>query len=144
VIPVQLIIAGVIAATGFGAAWNIQSWRYGAKETARAQQILVDQRLSAAASIRRADDVIAAQSAAAGREIALRRDAAGARADLVGLSHATAAAMRAASASHAACLERASAVRVVLDQCGVAYQELGERADRHANDVKTLITAWPR
>lgn len=140
----QLIIAAVIAAMGFVGGWTIQSWRYGAKETDRAQQILADQRLAAATSIRRADNVIAAQSAAAGREVALRRDADGARTALVGLSNATDTALRAASASHGACLERATAIRVVLDQCGAAYQDLGAIADRHASDTKTLIEAWPR
>ena len=145
-IPAQLIIAaGVVgAAVGFGSAWKIQGWIQTAEENERAQQILVDQRLSAATSIRRTDNVIAAQNAAAGREVALRRDADGARTALVGLSHAADAALRAARSSHSACIERATAVRVVLDQCGAAYQELGERADRHANDVKTLTEAWPK
>ena len=140
----QIIIAAVIAAGGFGAGWKIQSWRYGAKETARVQQTLADQRLAAATAIRRADNVIQAQSAAAGRAADLRRDADGSRAALVSLSQSADAALRAASASHNACLDRAAAIRVVLDQCGAAHQELGERADRHASDVKTLMDAWPK
>lgn len=140
----QLIIAAVIAACGFLGGWTLQSWRYGAKETARAEQILADQRLAAATSIRRADNVIAAQSAAAGREAGLRRDADNARSALGGLHDAAAASMREASASINACLERANAIRVVLDQCGAAYQDLGAVADRHASDVKTLTDAWPQ
>ena len=140
----QILIAAVIAASGFAGGWTVQSWRYGAKETARVQQILVDQRLAAAASIRRADNVIEAQRQAAGRAADLRRDADSSRAALVSLHDATATALRAASASHAACTERATAISVILDQCGAAYQELGQRADRHANDAKTLMDAWPR
>lgn len=140
----QLIIAAVIAASSFAGGWTIQSWRYGAKEKARVEQILVDQRLAAATAIRRADNVIQAQSAAANRAADLRRAADGSRAALVSLSHAADSALRAASASHNACLERATAIRVVLDQCGAAYQDLGTVADRHASDVKTLTDAWPK
>ena len=141
---IQLIIAAVIAASSFLGGWAIQSWRYGAKETARAQQILVDQRLAAATAIRRQDNVIQAQSNAANRAVDLRRAADGSRAALVGLSLAADSALRAASASHNACLDRATAIRVVLDQCGAAYQDLGAVADRHASDVKTLTEAWPK
>lgn len=59
------------------------------------------------------------------------------------LSHAAEQALRDAATSHSACINRATAIRVVLDQCGAAYQELGTVADRHANDAKTLIEAWP-
>ena len=141
---IQLIIAAVIAASSFIGGWTIQSWRYGAKETARAQQILVDQRLAAATAIRRLDNGIQAQNAAVVRERDLRMAAAGSRDALIGLHDASASALRAAESSHSACVDRAAAISVVLDQCGAAYQGLGEVADRHASDVKTLIDAWPK
>lgn len=142
--PIQLIAALLIAAGGFGSAWQIQSWRYDAKEKARVEQILVDQRLSAAVSIRRADNVIAAQNAAAGREVALRRDADGARTALVGLYAATDAALRNAATSQAACLDAAAALNDVLKQSTERYRSLGETCDRHVNDLKTLTSAWPK
>jgi threonine dehydrogenase-like Zn-dependent dehydrogenase len=144
----QLLIALAIAAAsllgGFGSAWKIQSWRYGAKENARAQQQLADERLAAKTAVRRIDNVIEAQSASVVRERDLRAAAAGSRSALVGLHDAAASALRAASASQSACTNRAAAISVVLDQCGAAYQELGAIADRHASDVKTLTDAWPR
>ncbi len=143
-IPPQLIIAAVIAATGFAGGWTIQSWRYGAKENEHAQQVLADQRLSAATSIRRADNVIDAQNAAAGREVALRRDAAGARTALVSLHDASAEAMRDAATTHAACLVRAATFSELLDTVAAAGGDLAEKAGRHTNDVRTLSDAWPK
>lgn len=139
----QIIAAALIAAVGFGSAWQIQSWRMDAREKERAEQELVDQQLSAKAAIRRQEKVIEAVNASNVREVTLRRDAAGSRAALVGLSHAAEQALRDAATSHSACINRATAIRVVLDQCGAAYQELGTVADRHANDAKTLMDAWP-
>lgn len=140
----QIIIAAVIAAIGFGGGWKIQEWRYGAKENERAKQVLVDQRLAAATAIRRADNVIEAQSAAAVRAVGLRRAADGSRAALVGLHDAAASALRAASASQAACLERATALSELLGTVAAAGGDMAEKADRHANDVRTLSEAWPK
>ena len=140
----QIIIALVLTVIGFTGGWTVQSWRYGAKETKRAEQQLVDQRLAAATTVRRLDNSIQAQNAAVSRNRDLRMAAAGSRDALIGLHDASAAALRESSASLAACTDRATAISVVLDQCGAAYQRLGEKADRHASDVKTLIDAWPR
>lgn len=141
---IQIIIAAVIAASSFLGGWTLQSWRYGAKENARAQQILVDQRLAAATAVRRADNVIEAQSSAAVRAVDLRRAADGSRAALVGLHDAAASALRAASASQAACLERATALSELLDTMGRTGGDIAQKADRHANDVRTLSEAWPK
>lgn len=32
----------------------------------------------------------------------------------------------------------------VLGECQARYRELGQKADGHANDVQTLIDAWPK
>lgn len=135
------ILAAVLSATG---TWKVQQWRMDAKEKEHVEQILDAERRAAAKALRNQETVIAAQSEAARRAADLRRDAAGSRDALVGLSHATDQTLRDAAASHAACTERAAAIRVVLDQCGGAYQELGAIADRHASDVKTLMDAWPK
>jgi hypothetical protein len=140
----QLIAAAVVALAGFGSAWQIQTWRYGAREAAHEQQKLADQQRAAAAAIRQSEAVIAAQSAAAARVATMRRDADGARAALVSLHDAADAAMRSAETSHAACLVAADAERVVLGQCSESYRSLAEVADGHAGDVKTLMDAWPR
>ena len=140
----QLILALIIALTGFGSAWKIQDWRYGAREAEHAQQILADQRLSAAVAIRRADNVIDAQNAATIRDRGLRDAAAGARAALVGLHDAAGRAMRDAEASHSTCVDAATAQRAVLTQCAESYQGMAEVADRHVSDIKTLIDASPK
>lgn len=140
----QIIIAAVIAVTSFVGGSTVSTWRCGAKENARAQQTLADQRLSAAASIRRTDNVITAQNAAAGREVVLRRDADGARTALIGLHDAAEAAMRDAATTHAACLNRAATFSELLNTMGAAGGDLAQKAGRHANDVHTLSDAWPK
>lgn len=145
---IQLVIAtavtAAVAATSFGSAWQIQSWRYAAKEAQHEKQKLADVQQSAAATIRRADNIIAAQDAAKNRDSALRVDVAGARNALVGLHDAAADALRAAGASQAACLERAATLSELHQASARKYVELGEKADRHASDIQTLIEAWPK
>ncbi len=140
----QLIVAGVIALGSFGTAWKVQEWRYQAKEAEHAEQQLANERSAATAAIRRTETVIQAQSAAAVRSAALRRDADGARAAAISLHDAAAAAMRDASVSHAACTERASALGDVLGAVEAAGRSMAEKADRHALDAETLSAAWPR
>ena len=140
----QLIAAAVVALAGFGSAWQIQTWRYGAREAAHEQQKLADQQRAAAAALRQSEAVIAAQSAAAARVATMRRDADGARAALLGLFDATEQAMRSAETSHAACLVTADAERVVLGQCSESYRSLAQACDGHTSDLKTMMDAWPR
>lgn len=140
----SLIINLVIAVAGFGSAWQIQTWRMDAREKEYVEQALADQQLSAKAALRRQEKVIEAVNDSAVREIALRRESAGARTALVSLSHAAEQALRDAATSHDACINRASAFNDVLQQSTERYRSLGETCDRHASDVKTLIEAWPR
>jgi hypothetical protein len=90
-------------------------------------------------------NVVKAQNDAKAREIPLRLAAAAAlsesdslRDDLATLR------MQLDSATHDAAVNRAVAIGDVLGQCAKEYQGLAERADRHANDLKTLIQAWPQ
>lgn len=140
----QLIVAGVIALGSFGTAWRIQDWRYQAKEAEHAEQQLANERSAATAAIRRTETVIQAQSAAAVRSAALRRDADGARVAAISLHDAAATAMRDAAVSHAACTERATALGDVLGTVEAAGRAVSEKADRHALDAQMLVEAWPR
>lgn len=140
----QIIIAAVIAALGFAGGWQIQSWRYGSKENERAKQELANIQQSAAADIRRLDNVIVAQNEAAALEQRLRVDAASSRSALVGMSDATARALRTAQTSHEACLNRAAALGDVLTELGRAGGELAEKAGRHTKDIRTLMDSWPQ
>ena len=141
---VQIIIALVIALGGFGSAWKVQDWRYGAKEAERAEQELANQQRAAAAAIRQSEAVIQAQSAATIRVAALRRDADGERSALIGLSHATDAAMRAAAVTHEACVERAATLGELFNTSAKEYTSMAEKAGNHASDVQTLTDAWPK
>lgn len=140
----QLIVAGVIALGSFGTAWKVQEWRYQAEKAQHVEQQLANERSAATAAIRRTETVIAAQSAAAVRSAALRRDADGARAAVVSLHDAAAQSMRDAATSHAACTERSSALGDVLQASAERYRSLGETCDRHVSDIKTLIESWPK
>ena len=135
------LLAAVVAATG---TYKIQSWRYGAKEAEHAQQHLADERSAATAAIRRTETVIQAQSAAAARGAALRRDADSARMAAISLHDAAAAAMRDAAVSHAACTERIGAIGELLGTVEEAGRSMAEKADRHALDAGMLVESWPR
>jgi hypothetical protein len=135
---IQLAIAGVIAAASFGGAWAIQDWRYGAKEKERVEEELAQVQADAATAIRRADNIIVAQNEATALERSLRRSVAANRDALVRLSDAAEAALGTAAASHSACLDRAAAFKEVFGQCSREYVGLGEKADRHAIDIRAL------
>lgn len=139
----QLIIAAVIALGSFGAAWQLQEWRYGAKESERVEQQLESERLAAKGALRNADRVIAAQNKAQAHERGLRMDAAGARATADRLLDAKDAALRTAATSHAACLERTRAFGELLGAMETAGRGMAEKADRHASDAQRLSESWP-
>lgn len=136
-----IVIALVAALGGFGAAWKIQNGNIASLEKAHVEQELADQRSASTAAIRRQEINIAAISAGVVREASLRRDVAGTRSALVGLSDASGEALRAASASKEACLERAATYDKVLRASAGRYVELAERADRHVNDIQTYSAA---
>ena len=146
--PIQLIIAAVIAAIGFaggfGTAWKIQAGNINEKEAAHAKQELANVQQSAAADIRRLDNAITAQNRATARAVALRRDADLARTELGRLRLAVNSAVQTASTDPVACPERAASLGDVLTELGRAGAELAAKADRHVNDVKTLIDSRPK
>ena len=140
--PIQLIIAAIIAAMGFaggfGAAWKIQAGNINAKEAAYAKQELANVKQAATAAIRNRDTVIDAQNRANTRSIALRRDAESARTELARLRSATTSTVQAARADPVTCPDRAAALGDVLTELGRAGGELAEKADRHVSDLRTV------
>lgn len=134
------LIAASIAATG---AWQIQNWRFDAKETEREQQKLVEVRQSAATAIRQLDNVLVAQNAGAARAIRLRSDLDSARTELDRLRIALRA-LPSADPTTGACPNRADPARQLLATCAAELVEMGGIADRHASDAKTLTDAWPK
>lgn len=139
----QIIIAAVIAATGFGAGWQLQSWRFDAKEKAHAEQKLAQIQHNAAASIRRMDNTIQAQRAATSRAVALRTDRDRAYSELERLRD-TLANMPRASATASTCAESGSKRNVVLLECLASYEALARDADLWKNDALMLRDAWPK
>ena len=140
----QLVIAAIIAALGFGSGWQIQSWRYGAKEKANAESKLAQVQQSAAASIRRVDNTLDAQNAATARSVGLRRDRDSAYAELDRLRAQLFRTMPGASSTTGTCPNRADPARELLAACAAELVEMGGIADRHASDALMLQQAWPK
>lgn len=139
----QLIITAIIAGVGFYGGWHVQTIRYTAKVAAHAKQELAQVQQSAAASIRRMDNVITAQNAAAVRGVGLRRDRDRALSELERLRSAIAGTVPVTSDAPGACVERTNTADQLLLECAADLTELAGKADRHASDVQTLMAAWP-
>lgn len=143
---IAALLGAAIAATS---AWNIQGWRLGGQITALQAQ-------HAAAQAKAEADARAAQltidttyqealNAARTREVSLRRERDAARTESDGLREQSLdAARRLAAAPHATVLDYATTAGELLADCSRGYQELAATADGHANDVRTLIEAWPQ
>jgi hypothetical protein len=147
-IPPQLIVAGIIAtasaATGFGAAWQIQSWRSDAKELQHAEIALENQRLIAAARARNDQALIDAASAGVARGIAIRRDSDSTRSAVVGLRDDTQAFVRNAAAEPATCPDRTATLGELFNTMAAAGGEFTQKADHHVNDIRTMREAAPK
>ena len=139
----QIIIAAVIAATGFGAAWKIQDQRFDAKEKTHAEQKLAQVQLSAAADIRRADNVILAQNQAAHRTGRLLRDLGSSRTELDRLRD-TIRTMPRDDVTTCTSTESGSKRNDVLLECLASYEALARDADLWKNDALMLRDAWPK
>ena len=138
-------VAGVLA---FGAAWQVQAWRYDAQieglkaqhaeATAKAQS---DARATEKAL---SDKLQEAQNNATKRENKLRNDAAAARSTADGLRD-TIYSIRAdlPSYSQSAAAKTADTAAELLGVCADEYRSVAEAADRIASDRQTLIEAWP-
>lgn len=144
-----LIIGAASALLAFGGAWKVQGWRYG-EQINEIKHNLAEQRVAAVTAARteektRYEKVLAAERAAKQRSETLARDAAGARAESNRLRDELAAAKRRVpQESTAAIRERTALLTDLLGDCSENYQGMAGTADRLANDVRTLIEAWPR
>ena len=78
------------------------------------------------------------------REAALRSDAAASRGALERLRNAVRAASGGVPGSASNPIGGPATAAELLAQCAAEYQSLGERADQHASDVRTLTEAWPK
>ena len=141
-----IIIAAALAGW---AGWSVQGWRMGeqiaALKTAQAEAVNTATREARAQESKRFQGVQDAQAAAQTRAVAARRDADAARSELDRLRGTLSIARGGVPGESAtACTQRADAAGDVLGQCAAAYSDLAAIADRHANDARTLIEAWPK
>lgn len=135
------LIAAALAATG---AWKVQDWRYGAKEKERVESQLADERLAATARVRREEQIITAQNEAQARARRNRLDAAGSRAAADGLRDDIMRTRAEAATSLDACTLRTNTLSELLGTVEAAGRGMAEKAGLHANDVQTLMEAWPK
>jgi len=141
---------GIVAgALGFAGGWQTQGWRLGEQisKMKEAQALAVNAATpeASATESRRFTNVQEAQNAAQKRAQTARLDADRARTELDRLrDQLTSARGGVPGESPAACTQRADAAADVLSQCATAYLDLAAIADRHANDARTLIEAWPK
>ena len=141
-LAIALLIAAASGLSGFGAAWKVQSWRFDAKEKQHAEQVLADERLAAETAINRQGKVIKAVNASVVSQATLRVAAAKSRVATDGLRDDSARALRDATTSITACIERATTLSELLNAMADAGGQLAEKADRHADDAGTCHAAW--
>ena len=149
--PQLAAFVGAVA-IGFGLAWNLQGLRLDALDIEfRRYQSEVEQ--NAIAAKRAAMDkenfwrqeVENARINAKSREARLRRDVANAQSAVVGLRNDLGTLRaRLATSTEASVLDAADSIGVLFVKCADDYRAMAEVADRHANDTKTLIEAWPK
>jgi hypothetical protein len=145
----EILIIGVIAV---GAAWGIHEFLEHERDIGRAEvQVRWDKQIEADKEARRVreaeltrqrDDAVAQRDE---REKTIRNLAAGSSAASLGLRDTlNAISSSVPTASIEALRQSTTALSSVLNECQGRYRELAEKADRHANDAKTLDDAWPK
>lgn len=139
-----LATAIVSGALFFIGGYQLEKYRWNSHEKTVLEQRINDERELARNNRRMVQNVVDAANASRVRETKLRADADSSRGELGGLRDASTRALQDARTSLDTCTQRATSFSKLLAQCGAAYQELGERADRHVSDIQTLISAWPK
>lgn len=138
-------IATIVSAiAGFGLAWNLQAHQITKLELEHAEQRIATARATRAALERNSTAVIQAQNDAAARAVVLRRDADAARRAATGLRDDIDIASRAAATSIDACTVTATTYGRLLLASAEEYRSLAEVCSRHVQDIRTLVSAWPK
>ena len=138
---IAALVGAVIAAKAQGRLMDAQLSQL-KTEYATAQAQAVEK--AHAETIRLQSQKDAAERLARARQSDLARDAAGARHDLERVRNASTEALLLSGHSHAACIDRATALKDVFDQCSGAFTGLAATADRLDSDRQTLTDAWPQ
>ena len=144
----HIAATAVAGALAFGAAWQVQAWRYGeqiadlkrehaeaiASSAKTALKLTEHYRENADAAVRKSEARAAQNKRDADR---LRAELDGLRGDLANVPE------RIRNASREAVDQYATTATVVFGECAARYSELAVSATGHASDVQTLMDAWP-
>lgn len=147
-IPVQLIVAGTIAAASFAGAWAIQENRYEAilakRASDQATALVAATENALAETIALQEKANAAERKHQGLLADMRRDLARARSVADGLRNDLNAASSALpSASCDSIRQHAATLNSVFGECAAEIEGLAESASRHALDTVKLLESWP-
>ena len=148
-IPVQFIVAGVIAAASFGAAWTYQGAKYErviAEQRAAQSALLAEAYANAQRETERmAQAKDEAERKAAIRIADLRRDLARTRSVADGLRNDLATARTTLpDASCSTVRAYAITANTILDECGSALFEMAGNAESQRLDALKLLESWPK
>lgn len=139
---VLIVVSSALSAIlAGGAAWQYQKHRY---EAEKADLYLSAQSALRAQEKRYAELVRKAEDQAKARIRATRVDADRARLVADGLRNDLNRAVTAASNTPTTCPSTAAALGELLADVEAEGRKLAETCDGHANDVRTLIEAWPK
>ena len=127
----------------------MQSWRYTGQiatiQAARLEAVNTATREARAQESETFSRSARCQAAAQTRAVAARRDADAARSELDRLRGTLSIARGGVPGeSAAACAQRADAAETYSASAQQRIRDLAAVADRHANDARTLIEAWPK
>lgn len=140
----SLIAAAVAGAIGFKVAWNYQAWVIQDIRMEQKDERIEQQRAARATSERLANQVIAAQNAAAERSVALRRDADRSADAGSGLRIASASAVQTSTEDASTCAASIATYDIVLGELSQVAEGLAIAADAWASQAVMLQDAWPR
>lgn len=136
-----LISLALGAGGGFGVAWKIQAANITQLELTHANARIATQREARVAIERSLQKLSTAQVQAEARAAKLAAELDRNRGDLARLRSASTTAVRTATDSPTTCIDTATTLSELFNQCSDRLVELANKADRHVSDIKMIISA---
>ena len=148
-VPIRTGLYILLAIVVFSAGWKVSDWRSGKKiaamEKANVESVMAFQAAARAKESEWRKQSQEAQNAHAQREQSLRTDAANAHTAADRLRHQLAKIGGELPGSDTATVrQRTDTFGELLGACAAEYQSVAESCDRHVNDKRTLMEAWPK
>lgn len=138
------VSAALAGSVGFGAAWTLQGRSIDALKLEAKDERIAQQRAARAAIERATENVRKAQESASNRIAALNRELAAVGTERDRLRDSSAAAVRTAADSPAACASIVAAYRDILAESSGFIQEMARDADECSVERQALSDAWPK